>query len=76
MMSAPIQWDTEKAAELAQTAYRYVASVYPREAGYALLDKYTDAAHEAQDAGDLLAFKEALRELMRAAAREARRRAA
>jgi hypothetical protein len=69
-------WDTERAAELAQTAYRYVASVYPQEVGYALLDKYTDAAHEAQDAGDLLAFKEALRELMRAAARESRRRAA
>jgi hypothetical protein len=38
------RWDPERAAELARMAYRYVASVYPREAGYAPLDKYTDAA--------------------------------
>jgi hypothetical protein len=75
-MNVEEPWDTERAAELARMAYCYVALVYPREAGYALLDKDTDAAHEAQDAGDLLAFEEALRELMHAAAREARRRAA
>ncbi len=74
-MSGPA-WDTERAAELASTAYRYVANVFPKEADYALLEKHTHAAHTAQDTGDLDAFEEALRELMRAAKREARRRAA
>jgi hypothetical protein len=72
-VSAPA-WDTERAAELATQAYGYVAEVYPRGAGYDRLDKYTEAAHDAQDAGDFGAFKQALRELMRAASREAVKR--
>ena len=65
-MSSPV-WDTERAAMLARKAYRYVARVYPREAGYELLDEHIDAAHEAQDAGDLEAFEDALRAMMRMA---------
>ena len=64
-------WDAEKAAERAQTAYRYVAEVYPRGAGYEPLDAHTEAAHEAERAGDWPAFEDALRNLMRAAKREA-----
>jgi hypothetical protein len=69
-VSAPA-WDTERAAELATQAYGYVASVYPKTAGYDRLDEYTEAAHDAQDAGDFEAYREALRELMSAAMREA-----
>jgi hypothetical protein len=76
-MRAPT-WDTERAAAMARKAYRYVATVHPREAGYEALDEYTDAAHEAEAAGDLDAFEDALRALMRTAleARTARRGAA
>lgn len=66
-------WDAEKAAERAQRAYRYVAEVYPRGAGYAPLDGYTKAADEAERTGDWPAFEDALRNLMRAAKREAAR---
>ncbi len=69
-MSAPV-WDTERAAELATTAYRYVADAYPRGVGYGPLDALTEAAHAAHAAGDFEACREALRELMRAARREA-----
>jgi hypothetical protein len=31
-VSAPATWDTERAAELARTAYRYAARVYPPDA--------------------------------------------
>ena len=72
-MSAPA-WDTERAAELASKAYSYVGKVYPKAAGYDRLDEYTEAAHAAQDAGDFAAFEDALRELMRAARREALKR--
>jgi hypothetical protein len=72
-VSAPV-WDTEKGAELATQAYGYVGRVYPKAAGYDRLDKYTEAAHDAQDAGDFAAFEDALRELMRAARREALKR--
>jgi hypothetical protein len=67
-------WDTERAAELASKAYSYVGKVYPKAAGYDRLDEYTEAAHAAQDAGDVAAFEDALRELMRAARREALKR--
>jgi hypothetical protein len=67
-------WDTERAAELADTAYRYVARVYPRAAGYDRLEEYTEAAYAAQDAGDFEAYREALRELCRVARREALKR--
>jgi hypothetical protein len=77
-VSAPA-WPAERAAELAQRAYRYVADTYPREAGYDRLDALTEAAYQAERAGDFPAFTEALRELCRAARRvafEARRGAA
>jgi hypothetical protein len=72
-VSAPA-WDTERAAELAATAYRYVADTYPRGVGYGPLDALTEAAHEAQDAGDFEAYRESLRELCRVAKREALQR--
>lgn len=65
-------WDSELAAQRAQQAYRYVAKVYPKEAGYELLDEHLDAAHAAQDAGDFAAFEDALRNLMRTARETAR----
>ena len=65
-MSAPT-WDTERAATLARKAYRFTADVLPAEAGYRALDEHTDAAYQAERAGDLDAFEDALRGLMRAA---------
>jgi hypothetical protein len=64
-------WDTEKAAELARTAYRYVARVYPEEAPLKPLGVADMRVLEAQEAGDWQAYEEALRELMRTAKREA-----
>jgi hypothetical protein len=60
-------WDTEGAETLARKAYRFVATVCPSEAGYAALDKYTGAAYQAERAGDLEAFEDALRAMMRTA---------
>ena len=74
-MSRPT-WDTERAATLARNAYRYVATVYPEEAGYERLDEHTEAAYQAERAGDLEAFEDALRGLMRTALEAKRRRAA
>lgn len=62
-----VLWDTERAATLARKAYRFVATTHPREAGYEALDEHTDAAYEAERAGDLEAFEDALRELMQTA---------
>jgi hypothetical protein len=71
------EWDKERAFERARTAYRYVAEVYPRGTGYEPLDAHTAAAWEAERTGDMEAFEDALRNLMRAAKREAvRERAA
>jgi hypothetical protein len=72
-VSAPA-WDPERAAELARTAYRYVADTYPRGVGYGPLDAFTEAAHAAEGAGDVGTFEEALRELMLAARRAAVKR--
>jgi hypothetical protein len=70
-------WDAERAFERARTAYPYVEDLYPSSTGYEPLDAHTAAAHEAERAGDMEAFEDALRNLMRAAKREAvRERAA
>jgi hypothetical protein len=64
-------WDTEKAAELARKAYRYVARVYPPDAPLKPLGVADRAALEAQERGDWPAYEEALRELCRTARKEA-----
>jgi hypothetical protein len=71
-------WETERAATLARKAYRYVAKVYPKGEGCEALDAYTQAAYEAERAGSLAAFEDALRGMMQTAleARTARRGAA
>lgn len=66
-------WDPELAAEKAQKAYRYVAGVYPKGTGYESLDAHTEAAYQAERAGDWNAYLEALRGLCRAARAEAMR---
>jgi hypothetical protein len=66
-------WDTEAAFERAVTAFRYVEDVYLSGTGYEPLDAHTQAAWEAERARDWPAFEDALRNLMRAAKREAMR---
>ena len=60
-------WDPELAFEGARAAYRYVEQVLPSSTGYEPLDAHTAAAWEAERTGDMRAFENALRELMRAA---------
>ena len=66
-------WDADLAFERARIAYRYVAANFPDEADLEVLAPYTNAAHEAERAGDMEAFEDALRQLMRAARSEAMR---
>jgi hypothetical protein len=75
-MSGP--WDTRRAATLARKAYRYVGRVYPSDASLESLGVHQDAALEAQRHGDVEAYEDALREMMRTAleAKTARRDAA
>jgi hypothetical protein len=68
-------WDPVEAFELARKAYTYVARTVPLDIGYSLLDSYTEAAYEAERAGDWPAYVEALRELCRTARDEGRRAA-
>jgi hypothetical protein len=68
-------WDTEAAAQKAEQAYRYVSRTLPPGSDYSALDGHTEAAFEAERAGDWSAYVEALRELCRAARAEARRAA-
>ena len=75
-MSASASWDTERAAELARTAYRYVAEHYPLDAPLEPLGVADRAVLEAQERADWPRYVEALRELCRVARREAQRRAA
>jgi hypothetical protein len=75
-VSAPATWDTERAAELARTAYRYVGRVYPPDAPPEPLGVADRAVLEAQEVRDWQAYEEALRELCCTARREAQRRAA
>jgi hypothetical protein len=69
-------WDTEIAATRADQAYRYVSRTLPPGADYSPLDVHTEAAYEAERAGNWTAYVEALRELCRTARDEARREAA
>jgi hypothetical protein len=66
-------WDPDLAFERARTAYRYVAANFSDSADLEVLAPHTDAAHEAERRGDMPAYLDALRELMRTARREAQR---
>jgi hypothetical protein len=70
-----IVWDAEVAGIRAEQAYRYVSQTLPPGSDYSRLDSYTDAAYEAERAGDWTAYIEALRELCKAARGEGRRAA-
>jgi hypothetical protein len=69
-------WDTELAAQRAREAYRYAAMVYPKGAPLEPLGRADFVVLEAEERRDWQAYEEALRELMRTAWRESRRRAA
>jgi hypothetical protein len=62
-------WDTRAAAKRPEQAYFYVSRTLPQGTDYSPLDSRTDAAYEAEKAGDWPAYVEALRELCRAARR-------
>jgi len=66
-------WDAELALERARIAYRYVAANFPESADLKVLAPYPAKAHEAERAGDMEAYEDALRELLRAARAEAMR---
>jgi hypothetical protein len=66
-------WDADLAFERARIAHRYVAANFPESADLEVLAPYTAAAREAERTGDMEAFEDALRELMRAARAEAMR---
>ena len=66
-------WDADLAFERARVAYRYVAANFPNSADLEILGPYTAAAHDAERRGDMPAYLDALRVLMRAAKREAKR---
>jgi hypothetical protein len=68
-------WDTEAVAQKAEQAYRYVARTLPPGSDYSPLDGHTEAAYEAEKAGDWPSYIEALRELCRTARNEGRKAA-
>jgi hypothetical protein len=72
-MSRPGIWDADLAFERPRVAYRYVAANFLDEADLEVLAPYTAKAHAAERAGDMEAYEEALRGLMRAARAEAMR---
>ena len=72
-MRRAVEWDTQRASELAREAYRYLVKTMPRDANLDVLAPHEDAALEAQRAGDWQGYEEALREMMRAGKREALR---
>jgi hypothetical protein len=70
------RWDAEKAAELARTAYQYVARTYPPGGPWDAIGRADRRVVEAEERGVWEAYVEALREMCRVAKREAQRRAA
>jgi hypothetical protein len=65
-------WDAERAYELAVQTLSYLERTYPWGASLEPLEPYRQAVLEAQDAGDFVAFQEALRQMMYDGRREAR----
>ena len=66
-------WDADRAFERARVAYRFVAANCPESADLEVLAPFTAAVHQAERAGNMEAFEDALRELMRTARAEAMR---
>ena len=66
-------WDTEKAAELASEALRWLAGNYPECAASGALRASEEAAHEAAMDADEVRYREALRAYCRAGRDEALR---
>ena len=75
-MSRVSAWDPVKASELARAAYRYVARILPPDTTLEAIGRADRAVLEAEERQDFPAYKEALRELCKAARREATRRSA
>jgi hypothetical protein len=67
-------WDTEKAAQLAAEALRYLGRNYPEALDNPrVLDEHEEAAHEAAMDADEVRYREALRAYMRSGRDEALR---
>jgi len=66
-------WDTEKAAELAAEALRYLARYYPECAGSEVLRAHEAASHQAVMDADEVRYREALRSYCKAGRDEALR---
>jgi hypothetical protein len=65
------KWDSERAAELARTAYRYVARTYPENAPLEPLGRADMAVIKAQERRDWSGYEQALREMCRLAREQA-----
>jgi hypothetical protein len=76
MSAAERGWNRVEALELARKAYSYVARVLPPDAALEAIGRADRAVLEAEQRQDFPVYEEALRELCKAAMREARRRAA
>ena len=59
-------WDTEKAAQLAAEALRWLGRNYPECVASEVLREHEEAAHKAAMRGDEEAYLEALRSYVRA----------
>lgn len=66
-------WDTEKAAQLAADALRYLGRYYPECVASEVLREHEEAAHEAAMDADEDRYREALRAYCRAGRDEALR---
>jgi hypothetical protein len=75
-MISAAKWDPVEALELAIKAYSYVARVLPPDAALEAIGRADRAVLEAEERQDFPTYEEALRELCRAARREAEGRAA
>jgi hypothetical protein len=64
-------WDTEKAAQLAAEALRYLGRYYPECVASEVLRPHEEAAHEAAMNADEEGYKDALRAYCRAGRDEA-----
>jgi len=66
-------WDTEKAAQLAAEALRWLGPNFPECIASEVLREHEEAAHEAAMDADEVRYREALRAYMRAGRDEALR---
>ena len=66
-------WDTERAAQLAAEALRWLGRNYPECVASEVLTEHEEAAHEAAMDADEVRYREALRAYMQAGRDEALR---